>query len=68
MIFEASVGQVYFYILCKWVTIGFGIFCLYKTIELFTELHRINKISMGPCNALKNLEERVKNLENKEVK
>lgn len=68
MIFETSVGQIYFYILCKWVTIGFGIFCLTRIVEGIVELIRISRIMMGPCKALKNLEERIEKIEDKEVK
>lgn len=67
MFVEASVGQVYFYILCKWVIIGFGILCVSKIVEEVLSLIRAKMVTMGPCKACKNLEERIKEIEGREV-
>ena len=67
MFIEASVGQVYFYILCKWVTICFSVFFIARVAEEILVTIRARYINAGPCKACKNLEERIKRLESKGV-
>lgn len=59
MVITADIWQTYFYILCKWITIFFLVYCTKEVILNLMEIIRISMITTGPCKALKELEAKV---------